>query len=97
MAADGHGEGGQEECRAGQVSCEGLICECWEHFDVNSPEYKRTEAPDHGQVFDNVCTVAVCRHCGWAGGLPKPPKKLLAWEKKALEAGWMPPENWDKL
>lgn len=93
-ATDDHGKG---DCLASGTTCEGLICECWEHHDLNSPEYKRTEAPDHGQVFDNVCTAAVCRHCAWAGTMPRAPKKLAAWEKKALEAGWTPPENWDKV
>lgn len=97
MAADGHGEGGRDECRAGAESCEGLICECWENHEPGSAVYKHTEAPDHGQVFDNICERAVCKHCGWSGRLPKAPAKLAAWEKKALEAGWTPPENWDKV
>lgn len=64
--------------------CEGLICEC----DGDTLE-------GHGDSFNDVCTNANCYHCGWGGQMPPKPKKILQWEKKALESGWTPPKGWD--
>lgn len=81
---NGHGKGGYEKCHgvgSGQSNCQGFLCEC----DGDDTE-------EHGQTFKDVCENASCYHCGWAGAFPVKPKKLQAWEKKALEAGWTPPE-----
>lgn len=82
-----HGKGGVEKCidRHAQQACEGLICEC------DPQEFSDCENEDHGQTFVNMCTQANCYHCGWGGTVPKKPKGLQAWEKKALDAGWSPP------
>ena len=81
-----HGNGGVDECvgrheSARRAMCEGFLCEC---DDIG------TDA-DHGEMFTKVCTNAVCHHCGWFGKFPVKPKGLQAWERKALDAGWMPP------
>ncbi len=83
--ANEHGRGGSEKCqdRHGRgLTCAGFICEC----DGDTED-------DHGQTFTDVCSNAVCYHCGWCGDFPVKPKKLQTWEKKALEAGWTPPEG----
>jgi hypothetical protein len=77
-----HGKGGEEKCRYRGEGCMGFICEC----DSEGEE-------DHGESFANPCTEANCYHCGWGGTFPVKPKGLQAWEKKALEAGWVPPET----
>jgi hypothetical protein len=90
-AIDGHGKGGAEKCNEhGSLPCQGLICECWENGEK---EAAASEKDDHGQTLTNPCTNAVCYHCGWGGTVPQKPKGLQAWEKKALEAGWVPPEG----
>jgi hypothetical protein len=61
-------------------SCLGFICECTK------------EGPEHGASFTDVCREANCYHCGWGGTFPVKPKGLQAWEKKALDAGWSPPD-----
>lgn len=63
-------------------SCSGFICEC----ECEDP------SPDHGTAA-NPCPTAVCHHCEWRGVFPPRPRKLLAWEKKAIDAGWTPPDN----
>lgn len=73
-----HGKG---TCEGGRGRCEGLICECDDFSDSD----------DHGRVLGNKCRNAVCTHCLWGGVLPRAPKRLAPWEKKALEAGWAPP------
>jgi len=87
---DEHGKGGRDSCEyldnvlsSGQKNCGGFICECDE--DGSDDE--------HGTSFEHPCTNAVCYHCGWNGKFPKKPKGLHAWEKKALDAGWIPPEQ----
>lgn len=78
-----HGVGACAERGKFLGRCPGFICEC------DSPT---SDEPDHGQSFTNLCSEAVCFHCGWSGTFPVKPKSLLAWEKKALDAGWkMPP------
>ncbi len=74
---------GKGTCRAG-VRCDGCICECYD-------DDERSARDDHGVSHANRCTTAVCTHCRWSGTIPVVPKKLQAWEKKALEAGWVPP------
>lgn len=76
-----HGKGGKEKCVAINGDCDGFVCECFEGGDLD----------DHGESFSNPCFDARCYHCGWRGQIPILPKKLQAWEKKALEAGWIPP------
>jgi hypothetical protein len=61
-------------------SCGGFVCEC------------EVDTEEHGESFVDVCRDAHCYHCGWRGSFPVKPKGLQAWEKKALEAGWSPPE-----
>lgn len=63
--------------------CQGLICGC-EHDTSNI----------HGTTQSDPCKNAVCYHCNWEGRVPPTPKKLKPWEKKAIEAGWTPPEGW---
>ena len=82
-----HGKDGAEGCKdrwAPDGTCQGLVCECEDNQRSGS-------APDHGETFSDVCRNAVCYHCGWEGSLPRKPKGLQAWEKKALDAGWLPP------
>jgi hypothetical protein len=83
-----HGKGGAEKCQERTVAsdCEGLICECDSEDEPCSGE------DDHGTSFANPCRNANCYHCGWGGTIPAKPKGLEAWEKKALAAGWTPPE-----
>ena len=76
-----HGKGGKDACKARAGLCDGFTCEC-DDDDI-----------EHGTSLANPCLNAVCSHCGWAGTFPVMPKKLLAWEKKALVAGWVPPET----
>jgi hypothetical protein len=67
-------------------SCEGFLCNC-DDFGADSC------ADDHGESFENVCHNAACSHCGWWGKFPQRPKGILPWEKKALDAGWTPPQT----
>lgn len=81
-----HGKGGTDKCkdlqgRRNDSGCNGLLCEC----DDDGGE-------GHGESFENPCPEAHCYHCGWGGTFPVKPKGLQAWEKKALDAGWTPPE-----
>lgn len=78
-----HGKG---RCLNGDRECDGLICECM------ADEFPDSEHPDHGESFTNPCATANCYHCGWGGTVPAKPKGLQAWERKALEAGWTPPD-----
>ena len=82
--ANQHGKGGKEKCQerhSGHESCNGFLCEC----DGDTGDH-------HGESFADPCIEARCHHCGWAGTFPEKPKGLQAWEKKALDAGWTPPE-----
>lgn len=82
--ANKHGKGGREKCKdrhGSNDACNGLLCEC-----------DAEENDTHGESFETPCTNAVCHHCGWEGTFPAKPKGLQAWEKRALEAGWTPPE-----
>lgn len=81
-----HGKGGADKCISiDAVSfCDGFLCDC----DVDSE--------GHGKSYSDQCTNAVCSHCGWSGTFPVKPRGMLPWEKKALEAGWSPPEDWRK-
>ncbi len=87
-----HGKGGADACvdSRGRKNCMGFLCEC----DEISLE-------DHGESVARACKNAVCYHCGWGtngkkkeGTFPLPERKLEAWEKKAIAAGWIPPEGW---
>ena len=85
-----HGKGGHDKCQyldgpmmGGSRECGGFICEC--EYDCDDE--------DHGTNFGHPCGNAMCYHCGWSGIFPKKPKGLQAWEKKALDAGWVPPES----
>ena len=62
--------------------CGGFICECDDEGGTQ-----------HGEVLSDPCTEAHCYHCGWIGTFPAPPKGMQAWEKKAFEAGWTPPNE----
>lgn len=86
--AGGHGQG---RCGSDSDPCDGFICQC-DYDDIPRPT-SMTEASDHGNNFTNICHNATCDHCGWEGSFPVKPKGLQAWEKKALEAGWVPPEK----
>jgi hypothetical protein len=78
---DGCSKKTRDKCLGkGSGPCLGFICECEE------------DGPDHGTSFTDVCCQANCYHCGHGCSFPTKPKKLQAWEKKALEAGWTPPE-----
>lgn len=77
-------EHGKGDCRNRRFECTGFLCEC--DFDEES------DAPDHGVSLSNPCSNAQCDHCGWSGTVPVNRSKLLAWEKKALDAGWTMPE-----
>lgn len=72
------------EHRPNMDYCEGVLCRC-EHDTVET----------HGETFEDPCLQAYCGCCGWGGRLPVLPKKMLPWERKALEAGWAPPATWD--
>lgn len=63
-----------------------FLCECWDVYD------DFVDSKEHGHAFADPCTNAVCHHCGWHGTFPTLPKKAAPWEKKALAAGWTPPE-----
>ena len=76
-------EHGKGDCR--NRYCMGFVCEC----DGDTAE-------THGDSYSDPCPNANCDHCGWFGKFPKPPGKILPWEKKALEAGWTPPVGWNK-
>ncbi len=78
---EGHGKGDCHDDPDGE-SCYGFVCEC------DGDE-------EHGDSLENPCENAACYHCGWASRFPPLPKKLRPWEKRALEAGWKPPEGWD--
>lgn len=65
--------------------CEGVLCQC--------PGDDVLET--HGETFENPCLEAHCGCCGWGGRLPPLPKKMLPWERKALDAGWAPPDGWN--
>jgi hypothetical protein len=88
--ANEHGTGGSEKCKDSLFrqgnSCQGFLCEC--------PD--SGESLTHGQLLSDVCEEAVCHHCGWSGKFPRLPGKILPWEKKALAAGWNPPDGWGK-
>jgi hypothetical protein len=87
-SAHKHGKGGADCCINGQdEQCEGLICDC------DPEQCPDSELEAHGTTLDNRCTEANCYHCGWGGTVPKAPKGLQGWEKKALEAGWTPPAH----
>lgn len=82
---DGHKKDDDEKCKdksARGGSCQGFLCDC---------DDEGTEG--HGDSYTKPCLNAVCHHCGWSGTFPVVPKGLQAWEKKALEAGWSPPEK----
>ena len=80
--AQEHGKGGVSKCMSAPLSCEGLLCECEEDTAVG-----------HGNTLADPCRNANCYHCGWGGTFPRAPKKAAPWEKKALAAGWVPPEQ----
>jgi len=87
--ANGHGEGGRDECQARPYGgpCGGFLCEC----DDDGTD-------GHGESLAHQCTDAHCYHCGWQGTYPKPPNGLQAWEKKALAEGWtMPAKREEEL
>jgi hypothetical protein len=75
---------GEGQCAGIHGACGGLVCEC---MGVDTK-------PGHGESQDDACPNAVCGHCRWEGRVPPLPKKLEAWEKKALAAGWKPPKGW---
>jgi hypothetical protein len=86
--ADEHGKGGIAECKdwlGSRSRCKGLICECAQ--DTGSV---------HGETFSDRCHHATCYHCGWLGTMPRPLNNIEDWEQKALESGWIPPEEWAK-
>ena len=79
------GKHGKGECRrirgsAFSETCTGFVCECDDDSDDKN----------HGTLASPCCN-AHCYHCAFDGTFPKPPKGLQAWEKKALEAGWVMP------
>lgn len=91
--ANAHGKGGSNKCedrlsRNGE-DCSGFICEC----DGDEGGIDIATEGGHGECFSNPCPTATCYHCGWGGTFPKRPKGLQPWERKALEAGWAPPEK----
>lgn len=69
-------------CLSGK-NCMGFICDC-----------DHDTGDDHGITLADRCPNANCYHCGWGGEFPKMPGKMPAWAKKALDAGWKPPEGW---
>jgi len=75
-----------KDCERRRGTCPGFVCEC---DDYDSGPHR---GPDHGESFANACSCACCGCCGWSGTFPQKPKGLQAWEKKALEAGWCPPD-----
>jgi hypothetical protein len=75
--------GMDREAREHTGSCDGLLCDC-------ADEGTR----GHGESFENPCLEANCYYCGWGGSMPVRPKKLPAWAKKALDAGFNPPSGW---
>jgi hypothetical protein len=77
---------GKGPCIHGPEKCDGFLCNC-DDFGTY------TDTEDHGESFSNVCRNAVCNHCGWCGTFPQRPNGILPWEKKALDAGWIPPES----
>jgi len=84
---DAHGKGdcGRDHPDRGLAyrHCMGFLCEC-----------AGDSKPPHGESPADPCYEARCYHCGWAGTFPPPPRALKPWEKKALAAGWIPPEGW---
>lgn len=83
--ANEHGKGGAAKyIQRSPGGCSGFICDC-------DPEINERDGEEHGTVFDRPCETANCYHCGWGGTFPILPKKLQAWEKQALKAGWAPP------
>lgn len=74
-----HGKG---ECTSRTETGCGFFCECGDDG----------EDGEHGVTLQKICHEARCYHCGWEGSYPQMPKKLQAWEKAALKAGWTPPE-----
>ena len=76
-----HGEGGGGECLDLGDTCGGFVCECM------------IDTPNHGETLTDQCLEAHCYHCDWGGVFPQQPKGLQAWEKKAIAAGWTPPEK----
>lgn len=81
---DSHGNGGVDKCRDNPTGCGGFVCEC---------DYEDFIDLSHGLSHADPCHLAHCYHCGWGGTFPQKPKGLQAWEKKALEAGWTPPDK----
>lgn len=81
----GHGKGECEDILGSKKACQGLVCDCDDIDDF--------ERPDHGVSFASICYCARCYHCDWEGSLPVKPKGLQPYEKKALEAGWTPPDK----
>lgn len=79
---DEHGKGGIAKCEnpAFEGAGYGFLCDC-----------DGMTSKVHGETLTDRCESASCGHCGWSGTFPPLPKKLAAWEKKALEAGWTPP------
>ena len=73
---------GKGVCLSDPGPCEGLLCEC-----------EQEDPGDHHGTDRDPCENASCYHCGWGGRLPPIPKKLKPWEKKAIEAGWIPPKG----
>jgi hypothetical protein len=85
-----HGNGGSsahcEYTHWRDGACPGFLCECDDSVD--------TGLDTHGETFSNPCLEARCFHCGWGGRIPETPKKMPAWTKAALKAGWTPPKGW---
>lgn len=79
-----HGPNRKERCEynPGGKECEGFLCECSDEG-----------GEQHGLTHADPCPEANCYCCGWGGTFPLP-AKAKGWEKKALEAGWTPPEGW---
>lgn len=81
-----HGKGGASRCRYTDgllKACNGFLCEC-------------EDDEEHVGSYANPCPEANCYHCGWGGKFPTKPKGIQPWERKALDAGWMPPSGWGK-
>lgn len=84
--ANDHGPGHADRCEydRGGKDCVGFVCECENDTDDTT----------HGVTYADPCHNANCYCCGWGGTFPVPPVKMRPWEKKALEAGWVPPPGW---
>ena len=80
-----HGKGGADKCGEGYRGCQGFLCNC------------DADEEGHGESYENVCSNAVCYHCGWNDSFPQlpiDPKKLKGWMKTAWGEGWRPPQGW---